>query len=135
MSQPSATQPTPPADVRRGAHDPGGLGRHRRRARSGIDASSPPGIALRAAGATPSERYPTIAIERYAGWTREDGSPFDPARVFQAHETHLGTRYVNTRTGIPFSRALSTVSCVPPLALTWNASSSSATSTTSWFRR
>ncbi len=24
------------------------------------------------------ERYPTIAIERYTGWTREDGTPFDP---------------------------------------------------------
>ena len=24
------------------------------------------------------ERYPTIAIGRYAGWTREDGTPFDP---------------------------------------------------------
>jgi hypothetical protein len=24
------------------------------------------------------ERYPTIAIGRYPGWTREDGTPFDP---------------------------------------------------------
>lgn len=35
------------------------------------------------------ERYPTIPIERYAGWTREDGSPFDPwVRV----HTQLGAR-------------------------------------------
>jgi hypothetical protein len=24
------------------------------------------------------ERYPTIPIDRYARWTRPDGSPFDP---------------------------------------------------------
>jgi GNAT superfamily N-acetyltransferase len=35
------------------------------------------------------ERYPTIPIERYAGWTRQDGSPFDPwVRV----HTRLGAR-------------------------------------------
>ncbi len=27
---------------------------------------------------TLQERYPTIAIERYTRWTREDGTPFDP---------------------------------------------------------
>jgi hypothetical protein len=35
------------------------------------------------------ERYPTIAIERYAGWTREDGTPFDP--WIRVH-TRLGAR-------------------------------------------
>ena len=35
------------------------------------------------------ERYPTIPIERYARWTRPDGSPFDPwVRV----HTRLGAR-------------------------------------------
>jgi hypothetical protein len=35
------------------------------------------------------DRYPTIAIERYAHWTREDGTPFDPwVRV----HTGLGAR-------------------------------------------
>jgi hypothetical protein len=35
------------------------------------------------------ERYPTIPIERYAHWTRADGSPFDPwVRV----HTRLGAR-------------------------------------------
>lgn len=35
------------------------------------------------------DRYPTIPIERYACWTREDGSPFDPwVRV----HTNLGAR-------------------------------------------
>jgi hypothetical protein len=35
------------------------------------------------------ERYPTIPIERYAGWTREDGTPFDP--WIRVH-TRLGAR-------------------------------------------
>lgn len=35
------------------------------------------------------ERYPTIPIDRYARWTRDDGSPFDPwVRV----HTRLGAR-------------------------------------------
>jgi len=35
------------------------------------------------------ERYPTIPIERYAAWTRQDGSPFDPwVRV----HTRMGAR-------------------------------------------
>jgi len=35
------------------------------------------------------ERYPTIPIERYASWTRQDGSPFDPwVRV----HTRMGAR-------------------------------------------
>jgi hypothetical protein len=35
------------------------------------------------------ERYPTTPIERYAGWTRQDGSPFDPwVRV----HTRMGAR-------------------------------------------
>lgn len=29
------------------------------------------------------ERYPTIAIGRYAAWTREDGTPFDPTKPLQ----------------------------------------------------
>jgi hypothetical protein len=33
------------------------------------------------------ERYPTIPIERYARWTREDGTPFDPAKAVQTPET------------------------------------------------
>jgi GNAT superfamily N-acetyltransferase len=35
------------------------------------------------------ERYPTIAIGRYAAWTREDGTPFDP--WIRVH-TRLGAR-------------------------------------------
>jgi hypothetical protein len=35
------------------------------------------------------ERYPTIPIERYARWTREDGTPFDP--WIRVH-TRLGGR-------------------------------------------
>jgi hypothetical protein len=38
------------------------------------------------------ERYPTIAIERYAAWTREDGTPFDPAKVLQTPETQARRR-------------------------------------------
>jgi hypothetical protein len=35
------------------------------------------------------ERYPTIPIERYACWVREDGTPFDPwVRV----HTRMGAR-------------------------------------------
>jgi hypothetical protein len=35
------------------------------------------------------DRYPTIPIERYARWTRPDGSPFDPwVRV----HTRMGVR-------------------------------------------
>jgi hypothetical protein len=38
---------------------------------------------------TLKDRYPTISIERYARWTRQDGSPFDPwVRV----HTQLGAR-------------------------------------------
>lgn len=29
------------------------------------------------------ERYPMIPIERYAAWTREDGTPFDPQLVMR----------------------------------------------------
>lgn len=37
------------------------------------------------------DRYPTIAIERYAHWTREDGTPFDPwVRVHAALEARIG---------------------------------------------
>jgi hypothetical protein len=32
-------------------------------------------------------RYPTIPIERYARWTREDGTPFDPAKALQTPDT------------------------------------------------
>jgi hypothetical protein len=35
------------------------------------------------------ERYPTIPIGRYASWTREDGTPFDP--WIRVH-TRLGAR-------------------------------------------
>jgi GNAT superfamily N-acetyltransferase len=35
------------------------------------------------------DRYPTIPIERYAHWTRDDGTPFDP--WIRAH-TWLGAR-------------------------------------------
>jgi GNAT superfamily N-acetyltransferase len=35
------------------------------------------------------ERYPTIPIERYTAWTREDGTPFDP--WIRVH-TRLGAR-------------------------------------------
>ena len=36
------------------------------------------------------ERYPTIPIERYTAWTREDGTPFDP--WIRVH-TRLGGRW------------------------------------------
>ena len=38
------------------------------------------------------ERYPTIAIGRYAAWTREDGTPFDPAKAVQTPETQAHRR-------------------------------------------
>ena len=59
---------------------------HRRRHLSGVLLQAMAGLA-RDAGLTrliapgrPSlkERYPTIPIDRYARWTRPDGSPFDP---------------------------------------------------------
>jgi hypothetical protein len=38
------------------------------------------------------ERYPTIAIGRYAAWTRADGTPFDPAKAVQIPETQTRRR-------------------------------------------
>jgi hypothetical protein len=54
------------------------------------------------------DRYPTIPIERYARWTRPDGSPFDPwVRV----HTQLGARIGPT---IPHSLVNAALSRVPP---------------------
>jgi hypothetical protein len=44
------------------------------------------------------ERYPMIPIERYAAWTRADGSPFDPwLRVHTQLGARIGT--VSTASG------------------------------------
>ena len=49
---------------------------------------------------TMKDRYPTIPIERYARWTRPDGTPFDPwVRV----HTELGAR-IQGSNGVPSGR-------------------------------
>ena len=71
--------------------------RHQGRRLSGVLLTAMAGLAREAglghlvAPVRPShkDRYPTIPIERYARWTRPDGSPFDPwVRV----HTQLGAR-------------------------------------------
>jgi hypothetical protein len=60
--------------------------RHRGRHLSGLILRAMAGLAREAglshliAPVRPSlkDRYPTIPLERYARWTRPDGSPFDP---------------------------------------------------------
>jgi hypothetical protein len=73
--------------------------RHRGRRLSGVLLQAMAGL-TRDAGLTsliapvrPSlkERYPTIPIERYARWTRPDGSPFDPwIRVHTSMGARIG---------------------------------------------
>lgn len=71
--------------------------RHRDRRLSGVLLQAMTGLAREAgldrviAPVRPShkDRYPTIPIERYARWTRPDGSPFDP--WIRVH-TRLGAR-------------------------------------------
>jgi len=56
-----------------------------------VDLAREAGLSYLIAPVRPSrkDRYPTIPIERYARWTRPDGSPFDPwVRV----HTRLGAR-------------------------------------------
>lgn len=67
----------------------GGLSKPMLRAMSGLAREA--GLTGLIAPVRPSrkDRYPTIAIERYAHWTRPDGTPFDPwVRV----HTGLGAR-------------------------------------------
>jgi hypothetical protein len=67
----------------------GGLSKPLLRAMSGLGREA--GLSGLIAPLRPSrkDRYPTIAIERYAHWTRADGTPFDPwVRV----HTGLGAR-------------------------------------------
>jgi GNAT superfamily N-acetyltransferase len=97
--------------------------RHQRQGLSGTLLAAMAGLARDAglshliAPVRPSrkDRYPTIPIERYARWTRPDGSPFDPwvrvhtrrgARIGPAipHSMHItGTvQEWETWTGMPF---------------------------------
>ena len=70
-------------------HQRGGLSVRLLRAMAGLAAEA--GLAHLIAPVRPNlkERYPTIPIARYAGWTREDGTPFDP--WIRVH-TRLGAR-------------------------------------------
>ena len=93
---------------------------------------------------TLKDRYPTIPIERYARWTRPDGTPFDPwmrvhtqlgARIGPAiprslhitgtvgdWESWTGMRFPETATTSPF---ISTATATP--ASTGNRTSGSST--------
>jgi hypothetical protein len=70
-------------------HQRRGLSAEVLRAMAGLAAQA--GLAHLIAPVRPSqkERYPTIPIERYTRWTREDGTPFDP--WIRVH-TRLGGR-------------------------------------------
>jgi hypothetical protein len=71
--------------------------RHQGRRLSGVmlgamkDLASQAGLSHLIAPVRPNlkDRYPTIPIERYASWTRPDGSPFEP---WMRMHTKLGAR-------------------------------------------